>query len=1130
MQVTELTQDIDGILVPGDFHNVDFTADNGVIAPCAGSTSPWNTHLGGEEWGVPDGRAWADDGIGKDGGSLRYHGLAEPNGTLSLSLDETKQRWSPYMHRYVNEVAIDDSEGSPVITAVKHYSMGRYSIELPFCGIETSPQVCYITDDASNGVPCAYMPDVRNDLTAGELKCAKIQMTSEPNEDAGEYSVEWIALGHATDSEIKAIALSKPDGDHYFGFYDMFETATFDGSAPLGSYCPAGFTAVNAGGGEECLKVKVGMEKAASRLETRRYAAMLGATTEWTKMEGITYSKERNELYMAMSTVYKSMEDNMYYGAVEDEYDIGGFNSIRAKFNKCGCVYRMSVNSTTNLYTDIKSLICGHYKSQSNVSGSQATWVHTNNDCDIFSISNPDNVAFMEGYDKLLIGEDTGNHESNAVWSYDMLTHSLVRLLTVPVGAETTGTYFYKNINGYAYIMNQVQHADVWQGRPSAGRRRSAGGAGGAGYVGPIPVARGALPEQHVTQFYFSKLPSTVEEKQDVLTSPVIQLDGQTQSISYHEIAHTGQTRNGITFGNPLDKDGNPVMASATEIFLTSMEDFTSLLHSEKDPYKLYAVTHLEDKPGAMQVTELTQDIDGILVPGDFHNVDFTADNGVIAPCAGSTSPWNTHLGGEEWGVPDGRAWADDGIGKDGGSLRYHGLAEPNGTLSLSLDETKQRWSPYMHRYVNEVAIDDSEGSPVITAVKHYSMGRYSIELPFCGIETSPQVCYITDDASNGVPCAYMPDVRNDLTAGELKCAKIQMTSEPNEDAGEYSVEWIALGHATDSEIKAIALSKPDGDHYFGFYDMFETATFDGSAPLGSYCPAGFTAVNAGGGEECLKVKVGMEKAASRLETRRYAAMLGATTEWTKMEGITYSKERKELYMAMSTVYKSMEDNMYYGAVEDKYDIGGFNSIRAKFNKCGCVYRMPVDSTTNLYKEIKSLICGQYKSENGGAATWIHESNGCNVLSISNPDNVAFMEGYDKLLIGEDTGEHDSNAVWSYDMVTHSLTRILTVPVGAETTGTYFYNNINGYAYIMNQVQHADVWQGRPSSGRRRSAGGAGGVGYVGPIKIDVHAGTACAVNTMAAGRVSCRDIKEYYRSQSCCGLPSKRVPSPMWL
>ena len=42
--------------------------------------------------------------------------------------------------------------------------------------------------------------------------------------------------------------------------------------------CPAGFTSVNTTTGHECLKMIEGRETRTSFLETRRYAAMLGAT------------------------------------------------------------------------------------------------------------------------------------------------------------------------------------------------------------------------------------------------------------------------------------------------------------------------------------------------------------------------------------------------------------------------------------------------------------------------------------------------------------------------------------------------------------------------------------------------------------------------------------------------------------------------------------------------------------------------------------------------------------------------------------------------------------------------------------------------------------------------------------
>lgn len=39
-----------------------------------------------------------------------------------------------------------------------------------------------------------------------------------------------------------------------------------------------------------------------------------------------------------------------------------------------------------------------------------------NNRCSVASIASPDNVAFMEDFDTLLIAEDTSNHRNDMLW------------------------------------------------------------------------------------------------------------------------------------------------------------------------------------------------------------------------------------------------------------------------------------------------------------------------------------------------------------------------------------------------------------------------------------------------------------------------------------------------------------------------------------------------------------------------------------------------------------------------------------------------------------------------------------------------------------------------------------------
>ena len=73
----------------------------------------------------------------------------------------------------------------------------------------------------------------------------------------------------------------------------------------------------------------------------------------------------------------------------------------------------------------------------------------------------------------------------------------------------------------------------------------------------------------------------------------------------------------------------------------------------------------------------------------------------------------------------------------------------------------------------------------------------------------------------------------------------------------------------------------------------------------------GFKAIKqyAYGKTEYLKLKPGKEKAAAFLESRRYAAMLGATTEFNKMEGVTLNEKDKKVYVAISDQSRRMEKN-----------------------------------------------------------------------------------------------------------------------------------------------------------------------------------------------------------------------------
>ena len=61
--------------------------------------------------------------------------------------------------------------------------------------------------------------------------------------------------------------------------------------------------------------------------------------------------------------------------------------------------------------------------------------------------------------------------------------------------------------------------------------------------------------------------------------------------------------------------------------------------------------------------------------------------------------------------------------------------------------------------------------------------------------------------------------------------------------------------------------------------------------------------------------------------------------------------------------------------------------------------------------------------------------NTANVDKVASPDNLSYSEEMRTLFIGEDSSKHTNNYVWAYNVDTKQLTRILSNPAGAESTG-----------------------------------------------------------------------------------------------
>jgi uncharacterized protein len=524
----------------------------------------------------------------------------------------------------------------------------------------------------------------------------------------------------------------------------------------------------------------------------------------------------------------------------------------------------------------------------------------------------------------------------------------------------------------------------------------------------------------------FTAVPAPADDaaKRMVVVSPDVMMDGVKVPLAYHVMARSGDMIGGAMFGQITDKDGKALTDGDSA--WSNAPDFTSLL---KVGSKMYSLTHFETLPAAMYLSELAQGADGVLSMVSTKAVDFSAVGGLWNPCAGSVTPWGTHLGSEEYPA-DARKheeatavadFADDEILP---MARYFGL-DP---ATMTLDDYRGAVNPYHYGFPVEVTVaEDGTATPA----KHYAMGRLAVEL--ANVMPDNRTAYITDDGTNTGLFRFVADKDGGLSAGALFAAKWVQTSDA--DGGAATLEWIDLGHSDDAMI-ADAIAKGTK-----FSDIFETAEFaaDGS------CPEGFLSSNAEGRAECLKVRPGMEAAASRLETRRYASMLGASTEFRKMEGSAYNPDKNVLYVAMSEIGKGMTD------ADEKADKGGRNDIRLPKNGCGAVYEVALDAGY-VGLTMTSVLNGkpmEYAADSPYAGTT------CDIDGIASPDNITYIPGYDTLIVGEDTGEgHQNDAIWAYGLTGKTLTRIATTPYGAEATSVDWYPDVNGHAYLVAVVQH----------------------------------------------------------------------------
>ena len=355
-------------------------------------------------------------------------------------------------------------------------------------------------------------------------------------------------------------------------------------------------------------------------------------------------------------------------------------------------------------------------------------------------------------------------------------------------------------------------------------------------------------------------------------------------------------------------------------------------------------VAQFECQVGSMYSAELEQSAEGTLsVKVDsLKFIDQASEFGGYVHCAGQTTPWQSHLGSEEY-EPNAKdveaALVTVGNPLTGSkyydevALFYSTAAERGTGFVNAKTAGIQRMSPYFYGWTPEVKITNAAGDSDYT--KHYAMGRFSHELSY--VMPDKRTVYMSDDGTNVGLFMFIADQEMDLSAGTLYAAKWIQTSDAK--GGRALLDWVNLGHTDNATVKA------EIDKDLSYSDVFESAAPTGTPATD--CATGFTFTPST--QECLKVKDidgsgtvdATDKAiASRLETRRYASMMGATTEFRKEEGITYNADQNKLYVAMSSIGKGMEDMAKYGDPSSRYDGNGNNDIRLPYNPCGAVYEL----------------------------------------------------------------------------------------------------------------------------------------------------------------------------------------------
>lgn len=493
---------------------------------------------------------------------------------------------------------------------------------------------------------------------------------------------------------------------------------------------------------------------------------------------------------------------------------------------------------------------------------------------------------------------------------------------------------------------------------------------------------------------------------------------GQPLPFDWHVLLREGSSYGDLPFGTVVDRLGRPLPEGKTGT--CGSPDFNGLFDAFGATWLL---THLECAPAALWLSRLERVEGGGFTVASARPLDLSAVGGANNLCAGSLTPWGTALSGEEYETN--AALVQDGqiITPVPGLAAGRSYADWSSYPDFARYMAGEPTSPYRNGWMVETKLLTAAGD--VSVVKHGAMGRFSHETG--AVMPDRRTVYLSDDQSHAIFGMFVADQPGDLSAGTLYAARWSGTER------DMSLSWVSLGHATDAQVSAAI------DAGVSFDQLFEH-----SAPTEQGCPEGLTLVRGSQYVDgCLKVKPGQEALASRLETRRAAALLGATVELHKSEGLAFDPEGRTLYLATTRI----GGGMLLGEPPNA------DGLALAENPCGAVWAFELagDATDTAGAPIDSPWVARRARV---AVAGEPDGNGCSPTSISEPDNIAFMAGHGVLLIGEDT-DRAPNKLWAWQ--DGALVPIYAAPGfpdhPGEVTGLQWVPDAGGAAWITVSVQ-----------------------------------------------------------------------------